>query len=86
MGVGEPWMPDVVAPKVHQNNRSYNVCELSGPTFGFTMQEFSMVGSYTETLKTTKLSKLGGGHLRMGTCVWALARDNTVCILLNQDI
>ena len=40
------------------------VCELNGPTFGFTMQEFSMVGGYTEDLKkTTELSKLW-----VGTC------------------
>ena len=49
-------MPDVRAAKVHQNNRSY-ICEVSGPTFGFTMQEFSMVGNHTENPE--KLSKLG---------------------------
>ena len=36
-------MPDVVAPKVHQNNRSYG-----GPTLGFTTREFSRVDGYTE--------------------------------------
>ena len=34
---------DVVAPKVQSQ-----LCELSGPTFGFTMREFSMVGGYME--------------------------------------
>ena len=53
-------MPDVRAPKVHQNNRSY-IC---GPTFRFTMQEFSMVGGYTENPE--KLSNWG----------WVLAWDN----------
>ena len=44
-GVCEPLMPDVMGPKVHQRSQ---VCELSGPTFGFTMWEFSMVDGYTE--------------------------------------
>ena len=42
-GVCEPLMPDVVAPKVHQNNRSYG-----GPTLGFTTRKFSRVDGYTE--------------------------------------
>ena len=68
-GVCEPLMPGVMAPKVHKNNRSY-ICELSGPTFRFTMQEFSMVGGYTRrTLKNHKSIKIGG---------WALGWDNTV--------
>ena len=37
----EPLMPDVVASKVQSQ-----LCELSGSTFGFNMQEFSMVGGY----------------------------------------
>ena len=54
-GVCEPLMPDVVAPKVHPNNQL---------TFGFTMQEFSMVGSYTEDL-----NKLQNCHYWwVGTC------------------
>ena len=32
MGVCETFLPDVVAPEAHQNDRSY-VHELSGPTF-----------------------------------------------------
>ena len=53
------------------------LCELSGPTFGFTTQEFSMVGGCTENpeKKKHKTFKLGGGGLAR---VWALARDNTV--------
>ena len=41
-GVCEPLMPDVVAPKAHQNNRSY----VSSGDLPST-QEFSMVGGYT---------------------------------------
>ena len=46
MGVSEPLVPDVVAPKAQSQ-----LCELSGSTFGFNTQEFSMVGGYTEYLK-----------------------------------
>ena len=68
-------MPDVLAPEAYQNGRSY-VRELSGPTFEFTTQEFSMVGGYTEDLKKIhKTVKIGGWVLARG---WALARDNTV--------
>ena len=68
-GVCKTLMPDVVAPEAHQNDRSY-VRELSRPTFDFTTQQFSMVGSCTEDLKKRhKTVKIGG---------WALARDNTV--------
>ena len=35
------------------------LCDLSGVTFGFTAQGFSMVGGYTENLKTVKI---GGGE------------------------
>ena len=45
------------------------LCELSGPTFGFTSQEYSMVGGYTEDLEKSQTVKIGG---------WALAQDNTV--------
>jgi len=38
-------------------------------TFGFTTQEFSMVGGYTENPKKPQTVKIGG---------WALAWDNTV--------
>ena len=58
-GVCDAWCCDVQsAPEESQ------LCELSEPTFRFTTQEFSIVGVYTENLKeTTKLSKVGGGHL-----------------------
>ena len=42
-GVCEPLMPDVVASKAQSQ-----LCELSGSTFGFNTQEFSMVGGYTD--------------------------------------
>ena len=44
----------------------------------FTMQEFSMVGGYMEDLKNHKTVKIGGWPLVRG---WALAWDNTLCIL-----
>ena len=57
--------------EVHQDDHSY-VLELSGPTFRFTMQEFSMVGGYTEDLrKPQNCQNLEG---------WALARGNMVSI------
>ena len=65
MGVCETLMPDVVAPEVHQNDRSH-VRELSGPTF-----DSIQYGGWLHEgpKKNTKLSKLGG---------WAFAWDNTV--------
>ena len=45
------------------------LCELSGPTFEFTAQEFSMVVVIQRTLKSHKLSKLGGGHLCRYGCL-----------------
>ena len=63
-------MPDVMASKAQSL-----LCELSGSTFGFSTQEFSMVGGYTETSKKHKTVKIGGWALAW---VWALARDNTL--------
>ena len=40
------------------------LCELSAPTFGFTMQYFSVVGSYTENLEKPQNYQYWG----MGTC------------------
>ena len=58
-------------------------CELSGPTFRFTMQGFSMVGGYLKDFeKTTKLSKLRGGALAW---VWALART-VRCVAFTFDL
>ena len=45
-GVCEPLMPDVVVSKAQSQ-----LCELSGSTYGFNTQEFSMVGGYMENLK-----------------------------------
>ena len=45
-GVWEPLMPDVVSPKVHQNNSSYvSSAELPSDSL---RENFSMVGGYTE--------------------------------------
>ena len=40
------------------------LCELSGPTFRFTTQEFSMVGGYTENLEKPQ----NGQNWRVGAC------------------
>ena len=50
----------VMAHKVHQNDHSY-VCELSGPTFKVTTQEFSKVGGYMEDFQKAT-------NRRVGTC------------------
>ena len=63
-------MPDIVASKAQSWLR-----ELSGSTYGFNMQKFSMVGSYTENLENNKTVKIGRWVLAW---VWALALDNTV--------
>lgn len=65
-------MPDVVASKAQSQLR-----ELSGSTFGFTTQGFSMHGGRLTrgTSKNLKTVKIGGWVLDR---VWALVRDNTV--------
>ena len=70
MGVCE----DVVVPKEHQNNRSY-VSSVDLRTFGFTMQNFSMVGGYTENLEKPQSCQNWG----VGACMGVGAcPDNTV--------
>ena len=44
--------------------------------FRVTIQEFCMVGGYTEDLTNHRTVKIGGWAIARG---WALARDNTVC-------
>ena len=68
-------MPDVVASKAQSQ-----LCELSGPTFGFNTQEFSMVGCYTENLE--KPQNWGLALAR----VWALSRDNTVMTFMISHV
>ena len=63
-----PWtgvLPDVVASKALSQ-----LYELSGSTFGFNMQEFSMVGGYMENLKNHKNCQNWrvGACLGMGAC------------------
>ena len=55
----EPLMPDVVAPEMHQNNRSY-VRSADLPSDSL-RENFSMVGCYTENPE--KPQNLGGGRL-----------------------
>ena len=64
-GVCEPLILDVIAPEVYQNNRN-NLLELN---FWFTMQEFSMVGGYTEDLIKPQNCQ------NVLEWVWVLARD-----------
>jgi len=68
--VCEPLMPDVMAPKAHQNNRRY-VSSADLPSDS----EFSMVGGYTENPeKPQNCQNWGVGTCAgMGTCP-----DNTV--------
>ena len=54
-GVCEPLMPDVMVPEVHQNNRS------SANLLSNSLHE--KLAWWAVTRRTTKLSKLGGGHL-----------------------
>ena len=64
--VCEPLMPRCVVQSASE------LLQLSGPTFGFTTREISMVGGYTENpKKNTKWSKLGrggGAYTGMGAC------------------
>ena len=76
MSVCKPLMSDVVAPKVHQNNHSY-VSSADLPSDS--LCKHSMVGGYTENLKTIKLSKLGGGCLP-GTIWYTLLNIYTFSI------
>ena len=47
----------------HGTQSTSELCELSGPTFGFTTQEFSMVGGYPENPeKKHKTVKSGDGR------------------------
>ena len=51
------------------------LCELSGPTFGFTTREFSMVGGYTENPEKPQNRQNWGWAFAL---IWVLARNNTV--------
>ena len=55
MGVCEPLMPDVVSPKVHQNNRKY-VSSADQPLD-------SQHKNSAWWMVTRKTVKIGGGHL-----------------------
>ena len=71
MGVCEPLMPNVVAPKEQSQ-----LCELSGPTFRFITQTWWAVTRRTQ--KNQKTVKIG---------VWALSQDNTVSVTPHdQDV
>ena len=59
-------MPDVVVPKAHQNNCSY--VSSADLLFGFTMQEFSMVGGYTGNLEKPQNWGMGT-YVGVGACL-----------------
>jgi len=73
-GVCKPLMPDVVASKAQSQ-----LCKLSGSTYGFNTQEFSMVGGYTENLeKPQNCQNSGVGACSgMGTCSGQYGNDAT---------
>ena len=74
----KPLTPDVVTPKAHQNSYGSS----ADLPLDSLCKNLAWLGGYTENLKknnNTKLSKLGGGCLR----VWALARDNTIYVFFS---
>ena len=66
--VCEPLMPDVMLPKCIRTIAQ--LCEVSGPTLGFTTQEFSIMGGYMENPeKPQNCQKWGvGACTGMGAC------------------
>ena len=76
MGMCEPLMHDVVAPKVHQSNRSYlSSAYLHIPSDSL-RENLAWCAVTRRTVKNHKTIKIGRWALAR---VWALARDNTVC-------
>ena len=82
MGVCEPLMPNVPAPKADQNDHSYvSSADLPLELPSDSTQKILHGGALTwRTLKTTKLSKLGGAWALAR--VWLLAHDNMVVMCL----
>ena len=75
-GVCEPLMPDVMSPKVHQNNYSYvSTADLPSDSLRENLAWWVVT---RRTLKNHKTVKIGGWVLAQ---VWALARDITVCLI-----
>ena len=72
MGVCEPLMPDVMAPKAHQNNRSS--ADLLSDSLHKNLAWWAVT---RKTLKNHKIVKIGG---------WVLARDNTVVLSLSHSL
>ena len=75
MSVCEPLMPNVVSPKVHQNNSSYvNSADLPSDSLCENLVWWVVT---RRTLQNHKTIKIGGWALAQ---VWALAWDNTVLV------
>ena len=75
MGVSKPLMPDVVAPKAHQNNHSYMYVSSADLPSDSLHKNLAWWVVTRRTLKNHKTVKIGGWALSR---VWGLARDNTV--------
>ena len=76
MGVRELLMPNVMLPKVHQNDCSY-VSSADVPSDSL-RENLAWWAVTRRTLINHKLSKLGGAWAF--AWVWALAQDNTVIL------
>ena len=74
-GVCKPLMPDVVAPKAHQNNRSYMYVSSADLPLDSLHKNLAWWVVTWRTLKNHKTVKIGEWAL---SWVWGLARDNTV--------
>ena len=57
---------------VQSASEQLQLCELSGPTFRFATQEFSMVGGYTENLEKPQ----NGQNWRVGACLGQYGKYN----------
>ena len=75
--VCQPLMPDVVASKAQSQ-----LCELSGSTFEFNAQEFSMVGGYIENLeKPQNCQNWGVGACSgVGACLGQYGIFTCICV------
>jgi len=80
------WTFDAWCHGTQSTSEQSQLCKLSRPTFRFTTQEFSIVGSYTENPEKpqTWLSKLGGGRLpgTYGKTVVTCSFSITIQVLL----
>ena len=62
------WTFEASCCGIQSASEQSQLCELSGPTFGFTTQEFNVVGGYTE--KTQNCQNWGVGTIRYIRCCY----------------